>query len=75
MALTVTSAVSPMASCGTSVSETETVTFISPSPLMIARGVEVEMKLPSTAFMVARVPERGAMTLPELSTFSRAVSS
>jgi hypothetical protein len=35
----------------------------------------VEVKLPSTAFMVNQRPAMGAMTLPALSTFSRATDS
>ena len=74
-ALTETVALSPMASFGTRASETEAVIFICSPPVMTARGAELEMKLSFTAVMVARVPEMGAITLPEGSTFSRAVSS
>ena len=60
-ALTDTSASSPIASLGTNASETETVTFIWSPPLMTARGALLEIMLPSTAFIVAKVPEMGAM--------------
>ena len=60
---------------GTSVSDTETTTFIWSAPSMTATGMEVETKLFSTAFIVTSVPEIGAMTLPLESTFSRAVDS
>ena len=74
-ALTVTSAVSPMRSLGTRASDTETVTFIRSAPSMTARGMALEIKLFSTVFMLTRVPSMGAVTLPSLSTFSRAVFS
>lgn len=72
-ALTETSALSPMVSLGTRVSATETVTFIWSAPSITATGMVVEMKLFSTAFMVTRVPDMGAITLPAPSTFSSAV--
>ena len=60
---------------GTRASDTETETFIWSGPSMTARGMELEIKLFSTALMVTRVPAMGARTLPSGSTFSKAVSS
>ena len=50
-------------------------TFIWSAPSITATGMVVEMKLFSTAFMVTRVPDMGAITLPAPSTFSSAVDS
>ena len=74
-ALTDTSALSPAESLGTRASETWTTAFICSAPSMTATGAVLEMKPPSAAFMVTRVPPLGAMTLPRASTFSSTVSS
>ena len=68
-ALTLTLAVSPAESLGTRASETCTTAFICSTPSMTATGMVLEMKPPSVAFMVTRVP------LPRASTFSSTVSN